>query len=138
MKEVYHILQIFHLEGSDQYRGWFNSSLICGVAVHGQTLYKNLVSHGFVLDGKGLKMSKSLGNTVDPLQMIKLHGADVLRLWVASVDYTEDVRISDELIAQVKESYRKIRNTYRFMLGNLFDFNYEKDNVAYQDMFIYE
>ncbi len=127
-----------YLEGSDQYRGWFNSSLICGVAVHGQTPYKNLVSHGFVLDGKGLKMSKSIGNTVDPLQMIKLHGADVLRLWVASVDYTEDVRISDELIAQVKESYRKIRNTYRFMLGNLFDFNYEKDRVAYQDMFIYD
>ncbi len=127
-----------YLEGSDQYRGWFNSSLICGVAVHGQTPYKNLVSHGFVLDGKGLKMSKSIGNTVDPLQMIKLHGADVLRLWVASVDYTEDVRISDELITQVKESYRKIRNTYRFILGNLFDFDYKKDKVDYQDMFIYD
>ena len=123
-----------YLEGSDQYRGWFNSSLICGVAVHGLAPYKNLVSHGFVLDGKGLKMSKSLGNTVEPLKMVRLHGADVLRLWVASVDYTEDVRISDDLIAQVKESYRKIRNTYRFMLGNLFDFDYSKDKVEYKDM----
>lgn len=123
-----------YLEGSDQYRGWFNSSLICGVAVHGTSPYKQIISHGFVLDGKGLKMSKSLGNTIDPLKMIKLHGADVLRLWVASVDYTEDVRISDDLITQVKESYRKIRNTYRFMLGNLSDFNPETDKVAYKDM----
>ena len=127
-----------YLEGSDQYRGWFNSSLICGVAVHNKSPYKQIVSHGFVLDGKGLKMSKSLGNTVDPLKMIELHGADVLRLWVASVDYTEDVRISDDLIAQVKESYRKIRNTYRFMLGNLFDFNPNTDMVKYEDMLPYD
>ena len=83
-------------------------------------------------------MSKSLGNTVDPLKMIRLHGADVLRLWVASVDYSEDVRIGDALIKQVKESYRKIRNTYRFMLGNLNDFNPEKDKVEYKDMYIYD
>lgn len=127
-----------YLEGSDQYRGWFNSSLICGVAVHGNAPYKELVSHGFVLDGKGLKMSKSLGNAIDPLKVIRLHGADVLRLWVASVDYTEDVRISDELIVQVKESYRKIRNTYRFMLGNLFDFDSQKDKVAYENMPSYD
>ena len=127
-----------YLEGSDQYRGWFNSSLITGVAVYGKAPYKNLVSHGFVLDGKGMKMSKSIGNTVDPNSMIRLHGADVIRLWVASVDYTEDVRISDDIIGQVKESYRKIRNTYRFMLGNLFDFDYSKDSVAYEDMLPYD
>lgn len=127
-----------YLEGSDQYRGWFNSSLITGVAVHGTSPFKQIVSHGFVLDGKGLKMSKSIGNTVDPLKMISLHGADVLRLWVASVDYTEDVRISDDLIVQVKESYRKIRNTYRFMLGNLFDFNPDTDSIAYSDMNPYD
>ncbi len=126
-----------YLEGSDQYRGWFNSSLICGVAVHGESPYKQIVSHGFVLDGKGLKMSKSLGNVIDPLKLINKSGADILRLWVASVDYTEDVRISDELINQVKESYRKIRNTYRFMLGNLFDFNPETDKIKYEDMSLY-
>ncbi|MDD4400089.1 MAG: isoleucine--tRNA ligase [Dysgonamonadaceae bacterium] len=123
-----------YLEGSDQYRGWFNSSLICGVAVHGRSPYKKIVSHGFVLDGKGLKMSKSLGNVIDPLKLIKQNGTDILRLWVASVDYKEDVRISDDLINQVKESYRKIRNTYRFMLGNLFDFNPATDKVNYEDM----
>lgn len=127
-----------YLEGSDQYRGWFNSSLITGVAVYGKAPYKKLVSHGFVLDGKGMKMSKSIGNTIDPNKMIRLHGSDVLRLWVASVDYTEDVRISDDIIAQVKESYRKIRNTYRFMLGNLFDFDYSKDKVEYKDMYSYD
>ena len=126
-----------YLEGSDQYRGWFNSSLICGVAVHGKSPYKQVVSHGFVLDGKGLKMSKSSGNVIDPLKMIKQNGADILRLWVASVDYKEDVRISDDLITQVKESYRKIRNTYRFMLGNLYDFNPVTDKVKLEDMSYY-
>ena len=123
-----------YLEGSDQYRGWFNSSLICGVAVHGKSPYKQIISHGFVLDGNGYKMSKSLGNVVDPVKMIEQNGAEILRLWVASVDYKEDVRISDELIDQVKESYRKIRNTYRFMLGNLFDFNPKTDKVKFEDM----
>ncbi len=126
-----------YLEGSDQYRGWFNSSLICGVAVHGTSPYKQVISHGFVLDGKGLKMSKSLGNVIDPLKIINQNGADILRLWVASVDYKEDVRISDDLMEQVKESYRKIRNTYRFMLGNLFDFNPETDKVKFEDMTSY-
>lgn len=127
-----------YLEGSDQYRGWFNSSLICGVAVTGKAPYKELVSHGFTLDGKGNKMSKSLGNTVVPADMIRLHGSDILRLWVASTDYTEDVRISDELIKQVKESYRKIRNTYKFMLGNLKDFDPTKDSIKYEDMPYYD
>ena len=127
-----------YLEGSDQYRGWFNSSLICGVAAHGKSPYKKLVSHGFVLDGKGNKMSKSLGNTIDPLKLVKMHGSDVFRLWVSSVDYTEDVRISDELIAQVKESYRKIRNTYRFLLGNLNGFDPDKNSVPFEEMNEYD
>lgn len=127
-----------YLEGSDQYRGWFNSSLICGVAVTGKAPYKELVSHGFTLDGKGNKMSKSLGNIIVPADMVRLHGSDILRLWVASTDYTEDVRISDDLIKQVKESYRKIRNTYKFMLGNLKDFDYTKDSVKYEDMPYYD
>ncbi len=126
-----------YLEGSDQYRGWFNSSLICGVAVHGKSPYKQIISHGFVLDGKGLKMSKSLGNVIDPLKMINQNGADILRLWVASVDYKEDVRISDDLIKQVKESYRKIRNTYRFMLGNLYDFDPATNKVKFEEMSYY-
>ena len=111
-----------YLEGSDQYRGWFNSSLICSMAYSGHSPYKELVSAGFVLDGKGFKMSKSIGNVVNPMDIVSKQGADILRLWVASVDYTEDVRFSDDLLNQVKEAYRKIRNTYRFMLGNLFDF----------------
>ena len=127
-----------YLEGSDQYRGWFNSSLICGVAVTGKAPYKELVSHGFTLDGKGNKMSKSLGNVIVPADMVRLHGSDILRLWFASTDYTEDVRISDDLIKQVKESYRKIRNTYKFMLGNLKDFDYTKDSVKYEDMPYYD
>ena len=127
-----------YLEGSDQYRGWFNSSLICGVAVTGKAPYKELVSHGFTLDGNGNKMSKSLGNVIAPGDMVRLHGSDILRLWVASTDYTEDVRISDDLIKQVKESYRKIRNTYKFMLGNLKGFDYNRDSVKYEDMPYYD
>ena len=127
-----------YLEGSDQYRGWFNSSLITGVAIYGKAPYKQLVSHGFTLDGNGNKMSKSLGNTIDPADVIRLHGSDILRLWVCSVDYTEDVKISNELIGQVKESYRKIRNTYRFMLGNLKDFDPDKDSIKYEDMPYYD
>jgi len=127
-----------YLEGSDQYRGWFNSSLITGVAVYGKAPYKTVISHGFTLDGNGNKMSKSIGNVIDPLKLIELHGADIVRLWCASVDYTEDVRISDELIKQVKESYRKIRNTYKFILGNLNDFDPNNDSVKYEDMLPYD
>lgn len=127
-----------YLEGSDQYRGWFNSSLITGVAVHGKSPYKECISHGFTLDGKGNKMSKSLGNGVDPVAESNKRGADVLRLWVASTDYTEDVRIGDEILKQVQESYRKIRNTYKFILGNLNDFNPEHDLVNFDDMYPYD
>lgn len=123
-----------YLEGSDQYRGWFNSSLITGVATQGEAPYKTLVSHGFVLDGEGRKMSKSLGNVVDPNKIINRLGADIFRMWVASVDYQSDVRLSDHLIKQVAESYRKIRNTVKFMLGNLNDFNHENDRVPYAEL----
>ena len=123
-----------YLEGSDQYRGWFNSSLSTGVAMTGRAPYKTVVSHGFVLDGQGRKMSKSIGNVIDTLKLIKIYGEDIVRLWVASVDYQADVRISEDLIKQVAESYRKMRNTFRFLLGNLFDFNPETDLVAYEDL----
>ncbi len=122
-----------YFEGSDQYRGWFNSSLIIGVAAHGQAPYKTVLSHGFVLDGKGNKMSKSLGNTVDPLKLVEKFGADIVRLWATSVAYMQDVRISDEIMRQVSESYRKIRNTMRFVLGNIGDFT-EADLVAVNDL----
>lgn len=118
-----------YLEGSDQYRGWFNSSLITGVAVRGEAPYKGILSHGFTLDGEGRKMSKSLGNTVDPNQVSDKLGADILRLWVSSVDYQADVRISDNILNQISEVYRKIRNTLRFLLGNLSDFDPAQDRV---------
>ncbi|TCK02444.1 UNVERIFIED_ORG: isoleucyl-tRNA synthetase [Anoxybacillus amylolyticus] len=118
-----------YLEGSDQYRGWFNSSLSTAVAVTGKAPYKGVLSHGFVLDGEGRKMSKSLGNVVVPAKVMEQFGADILRLWVASVDYQADVRISDHILKQVSEVYRKIRNTFRFMLGNLFDFDPNQNAV---------
>ncbi len=123
-----------YLEGSDQYRGWFNSSLSTGVAMTKTAPYKTVLSHGFVLDGAGNKMSKSLNNTIDPLEMCKEFGADILRLWVSSVEYTSDVRISKDILKQSSESYRKIRNTFRFLLGNLFDFDETKNRIAYKDM----
>lgn len=121
-----------YLEGSDQYRGWFNSSLITGVSVYQSAPYKKVVSHGFVLDGQGRKMSKSLGNVIDPLVVMKQQGADLLRLWVATVDYQSDVRISNDMMNQISEGYRKIRNTFRFMLGNLDGFDPKSDFVTYQ------
>ncbi|OCS91429.1 isoleucine--tRNA ligase [Caryophanon latum] len=122
-----------YLEGSDQHRGWFNSSLITSVAINGYAPYKGLLTHGFVLDGDGRKMSKSLGNVIIPQKVMDQYGADILRLWVASVDYTADVRISMDMLKQVAEVYRKIRNTLRFLHGNVSDFN-EADRVAYDDM----
>ncbi|RXT15023.1 isoleucine--tRNA ligase [Ammoniphilus sp. CFH 90114] len=122
-----------YLEGSDQYRGWFNSSLSTSVAVHGRAPYKGVLSHGFVLDGEGRKMSKSLGNVVIPAEVMNKLGADILRLWVASVDYTADVRISDKIMTQIAESYRKIRNTFRFLLGNLEGFDPTTDRVEFKN-----
>ncbi|MFE8699000.1 isoleucine--tRNA ligase [Cytobacillus sp. FJAT-54145] len=123
-----------YLEGSDQYRGWFNSSLSTGVAVTGKAPYKGVLSHGFALDGEGRKMSKSIGNVVVPAKVMNQLGADILRLWVASVDYQADVRVSDAILKQVAEVYRKIRNTFRFLLGNLNDFNPETDRVAFENL----
>ncbi|WP_166243944.1 isoleucine--tRNA ligase [Paenibacillus turpanensis] len=123
-----------YLEGSDQYRGWFNSSLITGTAVFGESPYKSILSHGFTLDGEGRKMSKSLGNVVDPLKVCDSLGADILRLWVASTDYQQDQRLSDNILTQTAEVYRKIRNTLRFLLGNLHDFDVTKDRVAFEQM----
>lgn len=123
-----------YLEGSDQYRGWFNSSLITSVATNGYAPYKGLLSHGFVLDGDGRKMSKSLGNIIAPAKIMQQYGADILRMWVASVDYTADVRISMDMLKQVSEMYRKVRNTLKFVHGNLDDFNYETDYVKYEDL----
>ncbi|WP_026674355.1 isoleucine--tRNA ligase [Alkalihalobacterium bogoriense] len=123
-----------YLEGSDQYRGWFNSSLSTSVAVSGKAPYKGVLSHGFALDGEGRKMSKSIGNVVVPNDVMKQLGADILRLWVASVDYQADVRVSDKILKQVSEVYRKIRNTFRFLLGNLADFDPAVHTVEYDSL----
>ncbi len=122
-----------YFEGSDQYRGWFNSSIITGFITDGKSPFKKLISHGFVLDGKGIKMSKSIGNVVTPKQITTTKGADILRLWVASVDYQSDVRISDEIINQVSEIYRRFRNTTKFILGNLNNFK-KTDVLDYQEL----
>lgn len=123
-----------YLEGSDQYRGWFNSSLSTSVAVTGKAPYKGVLSHGFVLDGEGRKMSKSLGNVVVPSKVMNQLGADILRLWVASVDYQSDVRVSDAILKQVSEVYRKIRNTFRFLLGNIADYNHDSNAVSFENL----
>lgn len=123
-----------YLEGSDQHRGWFQSSLLTSVMLHGTAPYQSVLTHGFVMDGQGRKMSKSLGNVVDPASIISQYGADVLRLWVASVDYTVDVRIGNTIVAQLVEVYKKIRNTLRYLLGSLHDFNPATDSVPYAQL----
>jgi isoleucyl-tRNA synthetase len=117
-----------YLEGSDQHRGWFHSSLLESCGTRGRAPFKSILSHGFVVDGKGLKMSKSTGNVISPEDILKNYGADILRVWVASSDYAEDLRIDKSILAQHAESYRKIRNTFRFILGNLKD-NYEQQEL---------
>jgi isoleucyl-tRNA synthetase len=123
-----------YLEGSDQHRGWFNSSLSTSVAVRGVAPYKKVLTHGFVVDEKGYKMSKSMGNVIDPLAMINEMGADILRLWVSSADYRNDISVSKNIIKQSSEAYRKIRNTCRFILGNLYDFVPETDTIPYDKL----
>ncbi|MCK1256531.1 isoleucine--tRNA ligase [Streptococcus uberis] len=123
-----------YLEGSDQYRGWFNSSLITSVAVNGHAPYKAVLSQGFVLDGKGEKMSKSKGNIISPNDVAKQYGAEILRLWVTSVDTDNDVRVSMDILGQVSETYRKIRNTLRFLIANTSDFNPNTNRVAYEEL----
>ncbi len=127
-----------YLEGSDQYRGWFNSSLIVSMATKGVSPYKNIVSHGFVMDEKWEKMSKSKGNGIDPSKIANVYGADILRLWASTIDYQQDVRISESIIKQISEIYRKIRNTFKFLLGNISNIDLSNNNVEYQhvDRFI--
>ena len=124
-----------YLEGADQYRGWFQSSLLTSVACGGKAPYKAVCTHGWVVDGEGKKMSKSLGNGILPDEIVGEYGADILRLWVASSDYHADIRISKDIIKQLSEGYRKIRNTARYILGNIFDFNPNTDMVKFDDMF---
>jgi len=123
-----------YLEGSDQHRGWFHSSLLASVGNNGSAPYCSVLTHGFVMDGEGKKMSKSLGNVISPQEVINKFGAEILRLWVAAEDYRDDVRISEEILTQLAEGYRKIRNTFRYLLGNLYDFDPDRDRVRYEDL----
>jgi isoleucyl-tRNA synthetase len=123
-----------YLEGSDQHRGWFQSSLIPSMCIDGIAPFKAVLTHGFVVDGEGKKMSKSLGNVISPQDIIKDYGADILRLWVASSDYNEDIRISFTILSRLREAYRKIRNTVRFIISNLYDFNPDEDKVDYDNL----
>jgi isoleucyl-tRNA synthetase len=118
-----------YIEGGDQYRGWFHSSLLIGVGLKGGSPYRECATHGWTLDAEGRAMSKSLGNIIEPEKIVKQYGADLLRLWVASVDFTEDVRLSDVILTRLSEAYRKLRNTFRYMLGNLSDFDPVKDQL---------
>ncbi len=123
-----------YLEGSDQHRGWFHSALLTSVATRGNAPYKAVLTHGFVVDGKGKKMSKSIGNVISPQKVIKRSGAEIIRLWVAAEDYRDDIRLSEEILKRLVESYRRIRNTCRYFLGNLSDFDPQQDKVAYEDL----
>ena len=123
-----------YLEGSDQHRGWFQTSLITAVALYDRAPYNIVLTHGFIVDGEGKKMSKSTGNVVAPQEIIKKYGADILRLWVSASDYSEDIRISNEIVERIVESYRKIRNTIRYLLANLHEFDCSKDKISYSDL----
>lgn len=123
-----------YLEGGDQFRGWFNSSLVIGLAVKGAPPYRQIITYGWAVDGEGKKMSKSLGNTVEPEKVIKQSGAEVLRLWCAALDYHEDMRISNEILTRVSDAYRKMRNTARYCLGNLAGFDPNQDLVPFDQM----
>lgn len=133
-EELGHLPVEMYLEGSDQHRGWFQSALLTSVMLYDKAPYRTVLTHGFVLDENGRKMSKSLGNVVDPNSVIREFGADVLRLWVASVDYTNDVRIGKNTLHQMAEIYRKVRNTIRFIMGNIYDFNPATDRVPYEQL----
>jgi len=123
-----------YLEGSDQHRGWFQSSIIPAMAIDKKPPFENVLTHGFVVDGEGKKMSKSQGNVISPFEITKDYGADILRMWVASSDYNEDIRISKEILTRLSEAYRKVRNTAKFILSNLYDFNPDTDKVSYADL----
>lgn len=123
-----------YLEGSDQHRGWFHSSLLCSAGTRGEAPYKNVLTHGFVVDGEGKAMHKSAGNVIAPEDLIKTYGAEILRLWVAGEDYRDNIRLSEEILQRLTEAYRRIRNTCRYLLGNLSDFDVRKDRVPYGQM----
>jgi len=123
-----------YLEGSDQHRGWFHSSLLCASGTRGEAPYRNVLTHGFVVDGNGRAMHKSVGNVIAPERLIKKHGAEIVRLWVAGEDYTDNIRLSEEILQRLTEAYRRIRNTCRYLLGNLFDFDPIQDRVPYEEM----
>ena len=123
-----------YLEGSDQHRGWFHTALLTSLATRERSPYEAVLTHGFTLDGRGRKMSKSLGNTIAPQDIMKKHGAEILRLWVAAEDYREDVRISDEILNRLVEAYRRLRNTARFLISNLYDFDPQTDIVETKDL----
>lgn len=123
-----------YLEGSDQHRGWFQSSLLTSCAINGVAPYKQLLTHGFLVDGDGYKMSKSKGNIISIPDAVNKYGADIIRLWVASTDYSGDIAFSDEIMKRITDSYRRIRNTIRFLLVNLSDFNFDQDQVAIEDL----
>jgi isoleucyl-tRNA synthetase len=123
-----------YVEGSDQHRGWFQSSLLTSVGAYDAAPFENVLTHGFIVDGDGRKMSKSIGNVVSPLDVIAKSGADIVRLWVASADYGQDVSVSDEILERTSEAYRRIRNTFRFLISNLFDFDQATDAVEWDDM----
>jgi isoleucyl-tRNA synthetase len=123
-----------YLEGSDQHRGWFHSSLLCSVGTRGEAPYKGVLTHGFVVDGSGKAMHKSAGNVISPEELIKNYGAEIIRLWVAGEDYRDNIRLSEEILQQLTEAYRRIRNTCRYLLGNLNGFDPINDKIPYQDM----
>jgi len=123
-----------YLEGSDQHRGWFHSSLLCSVGTRDKAPFRSVLTHGFVVDGNGRKMSKSRGNVISPEEVINQHGAEILRLWVASEDYRGDIRLSQEILDRLTEAYRRLRNTFRYLLGNLSDFDPSKDSIPYQEL----
>jgi isoleucyl-tRNA synthetase len=125
-----------YLEGSDQHRGWFMSSLMISTAMKGKAPYRQVLTHGFTVDGQGRKMSKSIGNTVSPQDVMNKLGADILRLWVASTDYTGEMAVSDEILKRAADSYRRIRNTARFLLANLNGFDPVKDMVKPEEMVV--
>ncbi|MDD5281180.1 MAG: isoleucine--tRNA ligase [Candidatus Omnitrophica bacterium] len=133
-KELGGVPAQLYLEGSDQHRGWFQSSIIPSMAIDGRPPFENVLTHGFVVDGEGRKMSKSQGNVISPFTIIKDYGADILRMWVASSDYNEDIRISKEILTRLSEAYRKIRNTAKFILSNLYDFDPDTDKISYANL----
>jgi isoleucyl-tRNA synthetase len=123
-----------YIEGTDQYRGWFQSSLLTSAAVKGRAPYRSVLTHGFVVTSDGKKMSKKLGNAIYPEEVIEKYGADVLRLWVASENFTQDIRVSFEILQRLADAYRRLRNTFKFLLSNLYDFYPEKSSVPYEQM----